>query len=863
MKTRKFSKRLLSMVLALSMVVSTAVVIGMTGAAQEPQAPAFATSFDGDAAAELANWEGNTDAFTVADGKLTQTAGDWKALTLKAGQETAPVYGDVQIDATLSQSARIVFRGESPWANRFYVEVDFGGAVIVRNLAEAEIASTGVALTAGTPIDLSIRVIGKQIAVFVNGVKVLGVANDTLPDAGVVGIVYPAGMVFDRFAVTPLTAAAADVPFATGFNGAAANELANWDGDVAAFTVADGALTQITGGWKAITLNAGQAAPVTYGDVQINATLSQTGRIFFRGESAWTNRYYLEVDFGGAVFLRNLAEADVASAGVALTAGTPATVKIVVVGKTVTVFVNGELVLTHTDDAMPATGYVGMVYGQGMCFQNFSVAPAAAETDSFYTGFAGDQATELANWSGNTDAFTVADSKLTQAAGSWTALTLGDGTATYGDVSIEASMSQTGRIFFRGESAWANRFYVEMDFGGAVFLRNLGEENVASAAVALTAGTPALVNITVIDQTVSVFVNGELVLTHTDNTLPATGAIGVVFGCGMVFDNFGVTVIPTDTDDEGGENPPPSGDGDEGGENPPPVGGDDDEEGEDAPPAPILPILPEENIFHYFDDFDDVDTFEYDWIGTTAMELVAGNLIGYHDAISGTLLYGPDDDNYMDGYYFDNYEIEAVFGQDARIAFRIKEPSVWHSERYYVEVQFNPQASGEGVVLLRDKLEDGDVAKAIIPAGVLVKGTDVRVRVRVVGDTVSVFLGNSDEAVLTYDELEVYEGYVGLMSIYSPVEFRWFLMTMLDEEGNPIEIEVDDNTGDDNTGDDNTGDDNTGDDNTGDDNTGDDNTGNDDESPDTGDASGVAAMMAVVLAAGAAIVVLRKRESAR
>jgi len=69
----------------------------------------------------------------------------------------------------------------------------------------------------------------------------------------------------------------------------------------------------------------------------------------------------------------------------------------------------------------------------------------------------------------------------------------------------------------------------------------------------------------------------------------------------------------------------------------------------------------------------------------------------------------------------------------------------------------------------------------------------------------------------------------------------------------------DDNTGDDNTGDNNTGDDNTGDDNTGDDNTGDDNTGDDNSSSETGDATVLFAVMAIVALFGTALVAKKAR----
>ena len=119
----------LAALIAALVLLSTLSVFAITSFASSAL-PSFSTDFT--EADELTKWSGDVANFTVADSKLTSSA-EWKAIAFTNGGNSAPLYENVQIDVTLNQTARIAFRASDLWADRCYVEVDFGGAVMLRN----------------------------------------------------------------------------------------------------------------------------------------------------------------------------------------------------------------------------------------------------------------------------------------------------------------------------------------------------------------------------------------------------------------------------------------------------------------------------------------------------------------------------------------------------------------------------------------------------------------------------------------------------------------------------------------------------------------------------------------------------------
>lgn len=158
------------------MAVSLAAIAPLAGSAAEKN---YSTDFN--SADDLKDWrtqqadaEGNAtdfDGYEIKNGMMTPK----KAGQILGAVYTGSKYKNVLIETSIDKMARIEFccDSASAWADRrFYVEVDFGGAVLIRTGEDKEIASQLVSgLVSREQTEVKIRIYGKTIEVYLNGGK--------------------------------------------------------------------------------------------------------------------------------------------------------------------------------------------------------------------------------------------------------------------------------------------------------------------------------------------------------------------------------------------------------------------------------------------------------------------------------------------------------------------------------------------------------------------------------------------------------------------------------------------------------------------------------------------------------------------
>ena len=132
---------------------------------------------------------------------------------------------------------------------------------------------------------------------------------------------------------------------------------------------------------------------------------------------------------------------------------------------------------------------------------------------------------------------------------------------------------------------------------------------------------------------------------------------------------------------------------------------------------------------------------------------------------------------YMDSLYT-NCMIETKITGNIRILFRTGE-NVWLDPRYFVEPQFG------GNLSVRDG--DAKVAECDIPP--LMVGEYQYFKIKIFESNIEIYINDADTAALTFDDLEVREGLVGLMSInFNDTQIGDFKITWLDSAGNPAGV---------------------------------------------------------------------------
>lgn len=396
---------------------------------------------------------------------------------------------------------------------------------------------------------------------------------------------------------------------------------------------------------------------------------------------------------------------------------------------------------------------------------------ASTALPSFSTDFT--ETDELTKWSGDTANFIVADSKLTSSA-AWKAITFTNGGSSaplYESTQIDVTLSQTARIAFRASDLWTDRHYVEVDFGGAVMLRNNSDADIQTAAVAdLAAGTNANVSIKIVDNKVTVLVNDTVVIDAvTAPDLAANGYIGLIVPAENVsFDKFAITPLDADGNPIQDES-----------------NSSNSESGNQPDEDDLKPVVPGKDISHYFTDFDDENELDNKWLAPAELKIEDGKLIA-QNAIAGALLEPAE---------YKNFEIETVIDNDARLVFRADDIVIWTANRFYVEVDFAD--SGEDAIFVRDSKDETKNLKVVeLPGETLTPGTSIRVRVRVIGSKIQVFLGKNAEPVLEYEneQIEARSGYTGVMVINLPTKFDYYMVTELNDNGEPVKVETDPGT---------------------------------------------------------------------
>ncbi len=169
-------KKSFCLLLSCLIVLSMTIMAPLTGSAAGKN---YSTDFN--SADDLKDWklqkadaEGNAEDFEgyeVKDGVMVAK----KAGQILGAVYTGAKYTNMLIETSIDKMARIEFccDSASAWADkRFYVEIDFGGAVLIRTGLDQEIGSQLVSgLVSREQTEVKIRIYGKTIEVYLNGAK--------------------------------------------------------------------------------------------------------------------------------------------------------------------------------------------------------------------------------------------------------------------------------------------------------------------------------------------------------------------------------------------------------------------------------------------------------------------------------------------------------------------------------------------------------------------------------------------------------------------------------------------------------------------------------------------------------------------
>lgn len=133
---------------------------------------------------------------------------------------------------------------------------------------------------------------------------------------------------------------------------------------------------------------------------------------------------------------------------------------------------------------------------------------------------------------------------------------------------------------------------------------------------------------------------------------------------------------------------------------------------------------------------------------------------------------------------YENLLIEAEINKMTRFQFRVGSDSTWSDERFYVEIDFG------GAIILRNQ-DDKELSSTLVYN--LVSREMTKVKIRVYGNTVEVYLHDNTEPDFTYtdEQLAVRSGYFSMMFVWQDPNVDNIRLTKLDSQGlhngvNPI-----------------------------------------------------------------------------
>ncbi len=558
-----------------------------------------------------------TDTFTQADG--TQLSRNWRdragvlsvtgnilvsqaalnVSTLNVPAATANEGAQVDVGLTAAgQSVGIALRYSgsvaAPDTNMYWGSLTNLGnnqqlAAIWRNVngVWTQLTATVLGFTGGV---LRFEANGPSLKLFVNDARVLS-ATDTQLTAGVVGLRSNQGGLADNFFAFAL-GTTATLPFSDPFNSSAPrNQLAStWTEQSGAYSVASGAATALASSLNTGTGNTAVLSGVSAADVTVAATVKpQVGGLLSTGLVARysgsgdagspTATFYwgaLNV-FGGQPFTQYSAQIWKVVNGVATNLNFNAVpidpanavnkeLRFEVVGSSLKLFLNNQIVSFAFDTSIAAAGSVGLRTDAGAVLDDFTAAvkpavtPTLPFTDPFASGL--NPQNSLANtWQERLGVFSVATNQAVALDASTADIATLNG-INIGDATIDGTFfftasGQVGGLVGRyqgtngtGDSNTYLATVVTLSGGDLqlLLMKNVGGNYTVLGNKVLSgyfaggnfAATQPLLRFRLLGTQVTLFVDGTQQLTAADSSL-ATGSVGIRQTQGVGVDNFGVT----------------------------------------------------------------------------------------------------------------------------------------------------------------------------------------------------------------------------------------------------------------------------------------------------------------------------------
>lgn len=343
----------------------------------------FAENFNAATDQQLgSSWLNQGGSFQVAGGVATGLAKADVATVNGIQSADVSVQADVNVTGAVGQSAGLVARYSGPvdqnlYAGRLVRTATGFLAQLVRdrNGVRTTLFSRPVAGATGTGT-LRLEAVGPSLKLFLNNTLV-AFADDSGLKTGTVGIDTSAGAGVDNFTADILTLSNGSLPFADNFNAATNQQLnSSWLNQAGNFQVAGGVATG-AGPLNLATVNGVSTANVTIqADVDVTGAAGRSAGLVGRSSGPGdTNNYFAGLVNTGHGFRVELwrtvngGRKRLASQAVATGSGT---LKLVLSGTSLNVFVNAVQVLSATDSGIAGAGQVGIRASAGATVDNFS-----------------------------------------------------------------------------------------------------------------------------------------------------------------------------------------------------------------------------------------------------------------------------------------------------------------------------------------------------------------------------------------------------------------------------------------------------------------------------------------------------------
>jgi hypothetical protein len=496
------------------------------------------------------------------------------------------VQADVTVGTSGTQFGGPIARYSGPGDQNMY----WGTLTFTNNAYEADIlrnlngtwtilASTPITGTIPTTNTMRLDVAGPSLKLFMNG-NLVTFASDTALTTGTVGVRESNAITTDNFNASAITLNNVTLPFTDDFNRADGQLGPNWIDQLGNTTVqGNAALTHVIdpssgdpNKFEALsTLSGVSSANVS---IQADVTVPNTGGTQYSGLVArYAGPGEQNLYWGALIFSNGGYEADIfrnVAGAWTLLNGTPVspasatnTLRFDVVGSSLKLFLNGNLVTFASDMAITAPGSVGLRSSNNITFDNFSASAIALNnvTLPFNDDFNRADGPLGPNWldqlglnaiQGNQVVTTVIDPTSSDPTKSLSIATVNG--VSNADVSVQADVAvgAVGVQYSGPVARYSGPGDQNMYWGGLVGFNGIFQavifRNVNGGWTRLNNYSPVstgtgTVRFDVVGPSLKLYLNNNLVAFASDSVLTAPGTVGMRSTNNLTFDNFASSVI--------------------------------------------------------------------------------------------------------------------------------------------------------------------------------------------------------------------------------------------------------------------------------------------------------------------------------